>query len=364
MAESRASQKKPRTTKTTAKKSTTPKTAANNSISKQSDEFDGLTVGKKTYGRTAVVAALVLIGVLAAPLGVAAKWAFNAITSQESYVALVSGLAQEPSIQQAVSTEVTDAAMGYIDLNALAGTQGSGILDKLNDIVGSLTGKDLEQQIETRIRPLLAGTVDSVVASDRFQTLWTSANQQAHGAVLGALENSTEDIAGLTASGGVNLDVTEIITQAVGGNEELGFVAGQVAKQGISIPLMSAEQVDEIRTYFDLAANVSTWAPIVGVVALIAALVLARKRWLVGLAIGATFILSAFLPSLLDTVLAIAQPAGLSGDGLGAQVGRHVLDQAVLNSADALKLGIPIGIGAIGLTGILTLLVPNLRSSK
>lgn len=353
------------TDRSTPKKAPKPRAGsqADESISRHIESFEGLTVGKKKYGRSAVVIALVLIGVLAAPLGVAAKWAFESITSQDKYIALVSGLAQDQDIQQAVAVEVTDRVMGLVDVSAVAGDDGSGLLGKLNDIVGTVTGKDIDEQLSARIRPLLESTVDGVVTSNQFQTLWTDANEQAHTAIIGALEHSTKDIAGLTASGGVDLDVSDILVQAVGDNRELGFLTNQVAKRGFSIPLLSAEQVNEVRTYYDLAANVSVWAPIIGILALLAALVLARKRWVVGVVIGLTFVLSAYLPSLMDTIFALVQPAALSGNSLGAQVGRHVVDQAVLNSADALKMGIPIGIGVLIVTVVMAVALPRLRRS-
>lgn len=348
-----AATSRPKSTgKTTAKKSapqSSTKSSGDQNLGDMIESFDGVTIGKKKYGRTAVVVALVLIGVLATPIGLAAKWAFNTITHEDSYVSLVSDMAQETSIQQAVSTEVTTLVMDRIDLQGHVAAN-DGWLGKLNDLVGAVTGNDAVTQLETKIQPVLESGVNAFVGSNKFQNVWSTANREAHGAVLAALEDTTTDVNGLTASGDVTIDLSSVVGDLGSDSRVLQLVGSQISSSAVEIPLLKAEQVDSLRPAYSLASSVSVWAPIVGILALIAALVLAKKRVLVGLLIGVAFLLSAFLPFIVDLYVAAAAPAALAGDGLSAQVARHLVDEAVAQSSSGLGYCIPVGIAIIVLT--------------
>ena len=205
--------------------------------------------------------------------------------------------------------------------------------------------------------------VTNVVNSSQFQGIWTSANQSAHTALLAALENDTEGVAGISTSGDVTMDVSGLLSEAIDQDSRLSFLTEKVESMNVSVPLVEKEQVDSIRTYFDLASSVSTWAPILGGVCLLAALVLAKKRMWVGVAIGLTFMIAAFLPAIIEIYLEVSQPAALTGDALAAQVSRHIVDEAVANSGSALGNFIPIGIAVIVASVILGLIFPRFRNA-
>lgn len=327
------------------------------------EEFDGLTVGGKKYGRSTIVAILVLVGVLATPLGLAGKWAFDTINSQDAYVALVSDMAQEPAIKQAVASEVASLAMNKLDLQSLIGGD-DGWRGKLNSVLGSLTGKDAAAAAEERIRPIVESGVTAFVGSSKFQTVWSGANREAHAAVLGALQDTTADINGLSASGDVTIDLSPVLGEVDTSSQLLALVGNRLLQNSIEIPLLKSEQVDALRPAYSLAASVSTWAPIVGVIALNAALVLARKRWIVGLCIGGAFLLVAFLPTVFEIYLSVAQPAALTGESLSAQVARHIADEAVAQSSSGLGYGVPVGLGIIGVTCVILLVVALRNRSR
>lgn len=346
--------------KSTAKKAKTA--TQDQTLAEQLENFDGVTIGKKKYGPNWVIGALVLLGVLATPLGFAAKWAFDSITDQDKYVALVSGLANEPDIQDAVAHEVTTRVLGLVDVSGGEGK--GGLLGKLNDLVGSVTGKDVNQHIEAVVGPPLNNAVTNVVNSDQFQGIWTSANQSAHTALLAALENDTEGVAGISNTGDVTMDVSGLLSEAIDEDSSLAFLTDRVENMNLSVPLVEKEQVDSIRTYFDMASSISTWAPILGGLCLLVALVLAKKRMWVGVAIGATFMIAAFLPAIIEIYLNVSQPAALAGEALTAQVSRHIVDEAVANSGSALGSFIPIGIAVIVISVILGLIFPKFRDSR
>jgi len=299
-----------------------------------------------------VVAILVAIGVLAAPLGVAAKWAHNTVTQQSSYMSVMSGLAHDSDVQNAVASEVTSFVMDRVNLSGMVEDAGGGLLGKLNDFVADLSGKDLVTRLEEKIRPKLTDAVAQVVHSDRFQGLWNQANEQAHTAVLAALNNQTSGVNGLASNGDVTIDLNSIINQASSQVAGIAEISSALDGVNTTIPLLKAEQVDSLRGYYSVLTAFSTWAPIVAVIALAAALVLARKRLLVAALIGVAFVASTFLPQLLDWYVAAEQPAALTGDGLGPIVGRHLSDEVLSQMESTLGYGVPVGFAVLALTGV------------
>jgi hypothetical protein len=300
-----------------------------------------------------VVVALVLLGVLATPLGLASQWAFDTITDRESYVSLVSDLGRDPNIQEAVADEVTNAALERVDVSSLVEARRDGWIGALDDLIGSVTGSDIATQLEERLRPALTSAVNRFVASDDFQSVWVSANSQAHTSLLAALQEPA------TADEDIAIDLSAAVNSADTGGVDgqvLSLVSRALQDNPVEIPILTAEQVDALRTGYSVIGSVSTWAPILGVLALIAALVLApsNKRWLVGCAAGFAFIASAFLPAIIELYIAFAQSEVLTGDTLTAQVARHITDEAVTHSSAGLGYGVPVGVAILIVTAIAT----------
>ncbi len=314
---------------------------------------DGLTIGGRTFGRGMIVAVLVIFGVLATPLGLASQWAFDTITDRDSYVSLVSGLARDPNIQQAVADEVTEAVLVRVDLSSLIEEQNDGWIGTLDGLVGGLTGNNIATQLEERLRPALTSAVNRFVSSDDFQSVWVSANSQAHTSLLAALQEPS------TETGDIAIDLSAAVNSADTGGLDgrvLSLVSRALERNPVEIPILTGEQVDALRTGYSVMGSISTWVPILGVAALLAGLVLAPagKRWLVGGAAGLAFIASAFLPVIIDIYVAVAQPEALTGDALTAQVARHITHEAVTHSSTGLGYGVPVGLVILVVTAAAT----------
>ncbi len=339
--------------KSAAQPDPSEKKATGSQRTTNTDTSDGLTIGGRTFGREMVVVALVLLGVLATPLGLASQWAFDTITDRESYVSLVSDLGRDPNIQEAVADEVTNAALERVDVSSLLEGRRDSWIGALDDLIGSVTGSDIATQLEERLRPALTTAVNGFVASDDFQSVWVSANSQAHTSLLAALQKPA------TADEDIAIDLSAAVNSADTGGLDgrvLSLVSKALQDNPVEIPILTAEQVDALRTGYSVIGSVSTWAPILGALALIAALVLApsNKRWLVGCAAGFAFIASAFSPAIIELYIALAQPDVLTGDTLTAQLARHITDEAVTNASAGLGYGVPVGVAILIVTAIAT----------
>lgn len=309
--------------------------------------FETFRVGKASFSRRTLVALCVVLGVLAVPLGAVATWAVNTISSQDKYVSAVSNLAQDTQIQEQVATDVTQLVMDRVNLQGVVDNAGGGVLSQINDLVANINGTSLVEELEAAIEPRLSSAVTKFVQSNAFQSVWTTANSQAHAAVLGALQNDTSGVQGIAADGSVTLNLNSVLSEADLSITDIAPIDQALDDMNVSVPLLGKEQVSTLRGYFDLATNLSVWAPIVAGIALLAALIFARKRWLVVAAIGAAFILSAFLPQIAAWYLNTSPPEALTGNGLASMVGLHLSDQVLGQMSQSLGYALPIGVGVL-----------------
>ncbi|MDO3645383.1 hypothetical protein [Nocardia mangyaensis] len=136
---------------------------------------------------------LTLTGVLV--LGtVAARYVRSELLDTERYVETVAPLATDPTIQDAITDRVTVAILAQLDVEGMA-----------TDLAGTLAedraGDDTPPRVRAALRSLPAlltaqtenlvrEATESVVRSEQFARLWTTANRAAHTTVAGALTGS------------------------------------------------------------------------------------------------------------------------------------------------------------------------------
>jgi hypothetical protein len=190
----------------------------------------------KKWWRTALVAILVALTGVIAPVSVVAAWAHTQISDTEAFVAAYAPLADDPAVQQAVAEKVSDAIQTRLDLPSLT-----------QELLGNLTGS---RPIASRLLPSLTGPLNSMVSdfidkqtlafvsSDAFSTVWETSLRATHTQFV-ALLNGDETAAVTAQEGRLQL--------------QLGPFVEAVKQRLVANGFPIAEKIPEVTTAVDLA---------------------------------------------------------------------------------------------------------------
>ena len=133
-----------------------------------------------SQGRGRGIAAWVIftIAAILLPIALTAFWAQRTLTDTERYVATVAPLSEDPTIQKAVSTLVTDKAVAQLDL--------ANRIDKILPPVLHPLGPILAGGAVT----LITRGVDAFLSSPDFHQLWVSINTTVQRSLIAALSGN------------------------------------------------------------------------------------------------------------------------------------------------------------------------------
>ncbi|MEU3852299.1 hypothetical protein [Streptomyces sp. NPDC029554] len=183
---------------------------------------------------------LILLAALLSLLSVVAVWANSVVQDTERYVDTVGPLASDPDVQKAVTNRVTTAVLGQIDVDALvkeltdAAAQ-EGVPPRVAQLLG-----DLDGPIESGLKQLVRNTVERVVTSSAFETVWVDANRRAHAALDKALTGRS--------GGAVRLENNQVVV-------DLGPIVADVKQRLADAGLSAAEKIPDVQTGFVVFAS-------------------------------------------------------------------------------------------------------------
>jgi hypothetical protein len=239
---------------------------------------------RRGRGRTAGAIALVLIGLLLAPVAVVSAWARLQLVDTDRFVATFAPLAEDPAVQAYLADEVTTAIEERVDIDGLTRDVFDGIasLDlppRAQDALGLLEGPAAEG-----LRTLVGRAVDRVIASPAFADVWATTLRVSHTQFVAALQGDPDAALAIGDDGTLSIQLGPVIEA----------VKERLAENGVgfasAIPVISRSvvvaQVDSlvlVQTIYALAVAAGTWLPWV-VLALLAGGVLLAKRRSVALA--------------------------------------------------------------------------------
>ena len=136
------------------------------------------------WWRRGLAVILLIVGCVLAPISVLGIWARTSLLESDGYVETVGPLVDDPAIQEALATRVTDRLFEQVDVeDAIAGA-----LPDRAAFVAPFVSDGLHGFVHDRGLQL--------VASDQFSELWKRVNRRAHAQVLAVLEGEgTETVA-------------------------------------------------------------------------------------------------------------------------------------------------------------------------
>lgn len=195
--------------------------------------------------RTTFGTILVVLGCLLAAPAVAAYALVGEVTDEQTYLDAVTPLADDPSIQQAVASQITGAVSG---------------------------------QVPESVQPLLQRGVDDFVAGPEFKELWVTVNKEAHPQVLAMLRG--DESGSLSVQGDAVVldlgDVSSLLRERL--TAEGVPLADQIPAVDASVELLSRPAVRQLVPAFDLLETASVWLPIIAGLLLIGGVLLSARQ--------------------------------------------------------------------------------------
>ncbi|MEU3077238.1 hypothetical protein [Streptomyces laurentii] len=295
--------------------------------------------------RTSGSVVLIVISSLLALLAVVAVWTDSIVGDTDRYVATVAPLASDPDVQAAVTSRVTSEVLSHIDVKALVGQLSQaaaeqGAPPRLSKLIGDLTGP-----ITNGLTQLVSGTVNKVVTSDQFATLWADANRAAHASLDKALTGKGGGAISLE-NNQVAIDIGPFVAKVKDELVSSGFgPAAKIPEVHTNFVVFASKDIGKVKTYFRLLQIMGTWLPIIAVLVAAAGVFTAvnRRRGLIGAAAGV-----AVAMLLLGVVLTVFRSLYLDHLPPGAS-------QAAAGSIyDALIRFLRASIRAVGVTALVT----------
>jgi hypothetical protein len=243
------------------------------------DQADGSGRGHRAdWWRTPVVALLITVGALMAPLAVLATWAHDEIGDTDRYVETVTPLASDPAVQDALVTRITTEIFSRLDVRALTqeavdALQAQGLPPRVADGLDALA-----VPLANGVRNFVTDRVERIITSPEFQQAWVEANRQAHAqlvAVLTGKDTDTVEVSGNAVS--INLaTVIEMVKEQL---VQAGFSrAGALPTVNAQFTVFESADLAKAQSGFRYLDATATWLPFVALALLALAVYLARTR--------------------------------------------------------------------------------------
>lgn len=231
--------------------------------------------------RRILVAVLVVVGCVLAPISIIAVWTHNTLLNTDQYVDTVGPLAEDPAIQQAIANRVTQAFVANVDVEK----EVEDALPERAAFAAPFVAQGIERFVHEATLKL--------VETDQFQTLWDNVNRRAHSRLVTVLKGEgTETVA--TRNGKVVVNLKPVITKVQNKLESLGisiFDKLPVGSIGTTFVLFESKDLRSVQEGVKALDTLAIVLPILTVLLLAAAIALSgnRRRTLLRAALGVAF---------------------------------------------------------------------------
>ncbi|MEI5584284.1 MULTISPECIES: hypothetical protein [unclassified Agromyces] len=285
---------------------------------------------RRHRGRTVAAVALVVIGLLLAPVAVVSAWARLQLIDTDRFVSTFAPLGEDPAVQAYIGDEVVGAIEEQVDIPQLTSDVFDGIrsLDlppRAEDALGLLEGPAAEG-----LSSLLQQTVDRVVTSEAFADVWAAALRGSHRQFIAALQGDPDAALAIGDDGTLSVQLGPIIEQVKSRLADRGVeFAAAIPVIERSVVVAKVDSLVLIQTMYALAVAVGTWLPVLVLVLLAAGVLVAKRRsaalvWtagglalvmlltLAGFGTGRLFFVGTVSPSIMPAGAAEAIYGGLT----------------------------------------------------
>lgn len=253
---------------------------------------------------------LIVIGAILAPVAIVSNWAVAELTSTDTFVETFAPLAQDPEVQQLLTTTVSDAITEQVDIPALAGPVFEGLGVNLGPVASAGLGA-LDDMLTVAVNNLVNTTVERFVSSDAFATVFEEALRVSHAQVIAALTN--EGTVVTFDEGTVAVQLGPIVEAAKTAlvDQGLGFAA-RIPEVDRSIVIVKSDALAQAQVAYAWAVGIAGWVPWVALLLLVAGILvaggtvfsvvftaggvaIAMAVMLIGLAVGRSIVIREFV---------------------------------------------------------------------
>jgi hypothetical protein len=216
-----------------------------------------------------VVALLVVVGCLLAPLSVLSVWIRSTLLDTDRYVATVGPVIDDPEVQQALATRITTALVTRSDAE-----------ERIADVLPE-QASFVAPAVANALGRLVEDVALDLVRSDVVERLWDGANRRAHTQVVALLEGETRRPNLTTERGEVVVNLAPLAERVRAALDERGIdLADRASATRIDpeIVLVRSETLDSAQQFTDLLQKVAYVLPIVTLLTFAVAIALSGNR--------------------------------------------------------------------------------------
>jgi hypothetical protein len=192
-------------------------------------KVETLEAPKRHRVRRILTPILVVLAVLVFTVSVPAVWSARTVLNTDRYVATVEPLADDPAVQQAIATRVTDEVFAALSVQEVISDTLAAIGERATLLAGPLTNA---------LHGFVQEQVLKVVQSDAFETFWVDANRFVHTQVLAVLRGESETVS--LAEGKVLLNLVPLVNLALASIEN---VSSDLVGRDVTLPTFQPGEV-------------------------------------------------------------------------------------------------------------------------
>jgi hypothetical protein len=241
--------------------------------------------------RAVITWVLIVLAVVLVPVSVVTVWAVNTVTNTDHYVATLAPLARERVVTDYIAVDATDRLFEKVQVQQKI----TGALPKRADFLAAPLTGTLKNFVQRQLTELLNSTW--------FHNLWDTLNRRSHTAVVNILTGKT--VPGQRANR-VLVNLTPVLTKVIDQLDHRGVtlfdpLRAQLAHaQTVTLQLASSSQISKARNFFRVASDLGWAAPLLAVIAIVLALVVAvdRRKTLLRVAVGTALLTLVLLGAL------------------------------------------------------------------
>jgi hypothetical protein len=237
--------------------------------------------------RAPVSVVLIVLGCVLAPLSVVAVWTANQVSSTDRYVANVAPLINEPSIQRAMTDDITRQITTRLNVKGLATQAATALnqrgLPRVGTLLNSFSG-----QLAGAVNGFIHTQVAKIIASPQVANLWVQVNRAVHAQLVKALSGQ--------GNGAITISNNQVVLNL---GPFINLVKHRLAARGLTIvdkipyvnptlALFSAKYLVRAQTGYRLLNDLKIVLPILTLVLLGLGVYVARhhRRALIGAGLG------------------------------------------------------------------------------
>ena len=308
--------------------------------------------------RSSISAVLVIVGVLALPLGLVANWAQSTLVSTDGFVTTLAPLSQDPAVHELIVQQGSKAILDRTDLSQVdPDVQHQLSVSGLPATIRDALQAQLAQSILSA-QNLLTDQLTALTNSPDFDAVWRQVLTSSHEQAIRTLDGEQLPAGKQASNGAFGVQVAPIAaalkTRVAAQNPILGALIPTIS---YTVTVTPAHTVDGLRPGYRLIRVLSPWALFAALACLALGLLLARHR-------ARTLVVMAVVLRLLTGIVTLA-PGAVAWVFAGAPGESMVLIVLDTVSASIRAAMIPwlIGMGAALAVGIVAAIIARRRQA-